>query len=78
MPAPLFQQRHFVWLAAWARHELPMAERICLRNALAKTSVKFDAVKFDKATGADEYLAGIAAIQRSHGNGTPSPRGKVR
>jgi hypothetical protein len=58
----LFQKRHYEWLARFARQELPVAERICLRNALFKTALDngdiFDSNKFDKATGAAEWLAG--------------------
>ena len=66
----LFQKRHYEWLAAFARHELRVGDRIALRNALdksAKTSGKFDARKFDKESGADEYLSGVAAIRKSAG-----------
>lgn len=62
----MFQKRHYEWLARWARQDLPIAERICLRNALAsearQSGVNFNPGRFDKATGADEYLAGRAAL----------------
>lgn len=71
---PMFTKRHHEWLAAWAKHNLRVEDRIALRNALAQESrlagTSFDERKFDKATGADEYLAGVDALCKS-----TTPRG---
>lgn len=51
MPS-LFAKRHYEWLAAFARAELPTGDRIALRNALARECANFNADKFDCASGA--------------------------
>lgn len=65
----LFQKRHYEWLAAFARRELLVAERICLRNTLYRAACEnddhFDSAKFDKATGAAEWLAGREQLIRT-------------
>jgi len=61
----LFQKRHYEWLAAFARAELPTGDRIALRNALAREGSRFNADKFDRVSGVAEYLAGVAAVKRS-------------
>jgi hypothetical protein len=61
----LFQKRHYEWLAAFVRTNCSPANCINMRNALARDNPKFDADKFDRASGAAEYLAGVAALTRS-------------
>jgi hypothetical protein len=61
----LFQKRHYEWLAEFARYDLPMAERICLANALEREGSRFNRDKFERASGIAEWLAGKAALVRS-------------
>ncbi len=65
MSTPLFSKRHYEWLAAFARAELPTGDRIALCNALDRTNANFNRDRFEHASGIAEYLAGRAALVRS-------------
>lgn len=61
----MFTKRHYEWLAAFARNELPTGDRIALCNALDRDNGNFNRARFEKASGIAEYLAGRAALVRS-------------
>lgn len=50
-PRPLFEQRHFEWLANWAKENMTHDQRINLAEDLADTNVNFKKDKFLKACG---------------------------
>jgi len=64
MPS-LFSKRHYEWLTAFARAELPMGDRVALCNALAREGARFNRDKFERASGITEWLAGHATRQRT-------------
>jgi hypothetical protein len=71
---PLFTRRHYEWLAAFARAELPMGDRVALCNALDHEGFRFNRARWEKASGISEWGAGHATM----GTDPRQPRGVRR
>lgn len=53
---PIFEHRHFVWLAHWAAINLPrgpLMEKLC--DDLADTNPKFDRIRWLKAANGNPH-----------------------
>lgn len=49
MSKPLFEHRHFVWLAKFAAQHLTDKQSVALTTALAATNPHFDVGRFESA-----------------------------
>ena len=63
MSTPLFQHRHFAWLADWAKHMLTESERRELARDLRRTNSRFDDTRVLAAAGVEGQMNGRDRLQ---------------